>query len=214
VRISPFHIFTFTFRQINQCKRERWNRILAQDTFFNEVPCPPALRFTISWRTGGLIGVIQRSMPTVCQVALLDIIRRSLQPEGEATRLILHCWHAGGVSTAVAGGVGVCDQALIILDRRYSAETVVLDPGDDARRLYELSWPSELSIEAYNIHFNKALCCWRRKMSEPSGRCGRERPHPPGLVAYFGGSSVRQSIFRCRHSGAHGYRPGFYIAHW
>jgi hypothetical protein len=22
--------------------------------FFNEVPCPPALRFTISWRTGGL----------------------------------------------------------------------------------------------------------------------------------------------------------------
>ena len=46
--------FTFTFRQRNQCKRERWDRILAQVTFFNEVPCPPALRFTISWRTGGL----------------------------------------------------------------------------------------------------------------------------------------------------------------
>jgi hypothetical protein len=45
-------IFIFTFRQRNQCKRERC-RILAQVTFFNEVPCPPALRFTISWRTGG-----------------------------------------------------------------------------------------------------------------------------------------------------------------
>ena len=42
---------SFTFRQRNQCKRERWDRILAQVTFFNEVPCPPALRFTISWRT-------------------------------------------------------------------------------------------------------------------------------------------------------------------
>jgi hypothetical protein len=26
-------------------------------TFFNEVPCPPALRFTISWRTGGLTDI-------------------------------------------------------------------------------------------------------------------------------------------------------------
>ena len=53
---SGFHrfIFIFTFRQRNECKRERWDRILAQVTFFNEVPCPPALRFTISWRTGGL----------------------------------------------------------------------------------------------------------------------------------------------------------------
>ena len=50
--LSPFHIFTF--RQRNQCKREKWDRILAQVTFFNEVPCPPALCFTISWRTGGL----------------------------------------------------------------------------------------------------------------------------------------------------------------
>ena len=46
--------YFLSFRQRNQCKRERWDRILAQVTFFNEVPCPPALRFTISWRTGGL----------------------------------------------------------------------------------------------------------------------------------------------------------------
>ena len=38
---------SFTFRQRNQCKRERC-RILAQ--VINEVPCPPL----ISWRSGGL----------------------------------------------------------------------------------------------------------------------------------------------------------------
>ena len=58
--LSPFHFhiqfhFHFlSFRQRNQCIWERWDRILAQVTFLNEVPCPPALRFTISWRTGGL----------------------------------------------------------------------------------------------------------------------------------------------------------------
>jgi hypothetical protein len=57
-RSLPFfgssHRFIFSFRQRNQCKRERRDRILAQVTCFNEVPYPPALRFTISWRTGGL----------------------------------------------------------------------------------------------------------------------------------------------------------------
>jgi hypothetical protein len=135
-------------------------------------------------------GVIQRSMPTARQVALLDIIRRSLQPEGEATRLILHCWHAGGISTAAAGGV--CDQALIILDRRYSAGPVVLDTGGDARRLYELSWPSELSIEAYNIHFNKALSlatkngprctpCLGKSEYKPLEKCCPGRPFEPSF---------------------------------
>ena len=48
------HRFIFSLRQRNQCNRKRWDLILAQVNFFNEVPCPPALRFTISWRTGGL----------------------------------------------------------------------------------------------------------------------------------------------------------------
>ena len=52
--VSYFHFHFLSFRQRNQCKRERWDRILVQVTFFNEVPCPPALRFTISWSTGGL----------------------------------------------------------------------------------------------------------------------------------------------------------------
>ena len=51
--VSYFHFLSF--RQRNQSvQKGRWDQILAQVTFFNEVPCPPALRFTISWRTGGL----------------------------------------------------------------------------------------------------------------------------------------------------------------
>ena len=40
---SGFHrfIFTFTFRQRNQCKRERWDRILAQVTFSTKFRAPP-----------------------------------------------------------------------------------------------------------------------------------------------------------------------------
>ena len=43
--------YFLSFRQRNQCKRERWDRILAQVNFFNEVPCPPALR---CWSACGL----------------------------------------------------------------------------------------------------------------------------------------------------------------
>ena len=39
------------------------------------------------------------TMPQVRQLALLSFMRRSLQPSGEAMRLVRDCWHAGGQST-------------------------------------------------------------------------------------------------------------------
>ena len=59
-------------------------------------------------------GIQARTMPQMRQSSLLTALRATLDPNGEATRLILNCWHAGGVSADPAGTVQ--DQALILLD--------------------------------------------------------------------------------------------------
>ena len=100
-------------------------------------------------------GIQARTMPQMRQSSLLTALRATLDPNGEATRLILNCWHAGGVSADPAGTVQ--DQALILLDRRYSTGPVVLDTAGDARKLYNMSWPTEFSVDSYNTHFNTAL---------------------------------------------------------
>ena len=62
--LCGFHrvIFTFTFFHFPAKKSVHMGEVGSDPRagyFFNEVPCPPALRFTISWRTGGLSGEYQ-----------------------------------------------------------------------------------------------------------------------------------------------------------
>ena len=45
--------FTFTFRQRNQCKRERWDRILAQVTFLTKFRAPPLSTSLSAGERGG-----------------------------------------------------------------------------------------------------------------------------------------------------------------
>jgi hypothetical protein len=45
--------FTFTFRQRNQCKRERWDRILAQVTFSTKFRAPPLSASLSAGERGG-----------------------------------------------------------------------------------------------------------------------------------------------------------------
>ena len=49
--LSPFHI---SFPAKKSVQKGEVGSDPRAGYFFNEVPCPPALRFTISWRTGGL----------------------------------------------------------------------------------------------------------------------------------------------------------------
>ena len=44
----------FHFRPAEMSAKGRWDRILAQVTFFNDVPCPLAQIACASWSAGGL----------------------------------------------------------------------------------------------------------------------------------------------------------------
>lgn len=48
-------------------------------------------------------------------------------------------------------------QALLILDHRWSDGGLEKDAGDEAKLLCLAKWPVELSVNAYNSHFNVAL---------------------------------------------------------
>ena len=52
--------FTFTFRQRNQCKRERWDRILAQVTFLTKFRAPPLSASLSAGERGGYNLVVTR----------------------------------------------------------------------------------------------------------------------------------------------------------
>ena len=51
--VSFSFTFTFTFRQRNQCKRERWDRILAQVTFSTKFRAPPLSASLSAGERGG-----------------------------------------------------------------------------------------------------------------------------------------------------------------
>lgn len=113
------------------------------------------------------------TMPQLCQQALLQVMRTSLQPAGESIKLISTCVHAGGV---VAAGAGAnIDQALIILDRRWSAAPVPQDSGLIARKLHSLSWPTEVTVDAYNGHFNSAVSLASSIGQNPMGESASEQ---------------------------------------
>ena len=48
-------------------------------------------------------------------------------------------------------------QALQLLDRRWYDGGMEKDAGEDAKLLYLVKWPVELSVNNYNSHFNLAL---------------------------------------------------------
>ena len=68
--------------------------------------------------------------------------------------MIEHCVHAGG---HILEGGHQYAQALMTLDKRWSDGGIAEDPGVDARSLYSTVWPGELSVDAYNTHFNLAV---------------------------------------------------------
>ena len=68
VLTGSFSLRDFTFSYFLQCKRERWDRILAQVIFFNEVSCPPPLSASLSaGERGGLFKKIQR-----CEIIVIS----------------------------------------------------------------------------------------------------------------------------------------------
>ena len=111
-------------------------------------------------------GHTQLTMPQMRQQALLMVIRATLPPDGESIKLIRTCVHAGGV--VQRAGVNH-DQALILLDRRWSAADVPeFDVGLEAKRLHAMEWPAEFSVDAYNTHFNLAVTRASRCNLNPS----------------------------------------------
>ena len=81
-------------------------------------------------------------------------------------RLIAGCKHAGGVIQTA--GVNH-DQAIKILDQRcWSSEAPEFDSGEEATKLYTMVWPVELSVDAYNSLYNRAISAATRINMNPT----------------------------------------------
>ena len=96
------------------------------------------------------------TMPVMRQQALLAVIRATIAPDGASAKLIRTCVHAGGI---VQRGGANHDQALVLLDKRWghSADTPETDVGEEAKKLHSMTWPSELTVDAFSTYFNLAV---------------------------------------------------------
>ena len=95
------------------------------------------------------------TMPQMRQQAILFVMRQTLSPTGDAIKLIRDCVHAGGVILVNHFNE---DQAIRLLDTRYQSAAVPdFDVGEEAQALMKVEWPSVLSVDEFNAHFNRAV---------------------------------------------------------
>ena len=88
------------------------------------------------------------------QGALLSWICRALPVSSGSYRIIKDCVHAGGrLGSEAAGAPPGPMQALMLLDQRWSDPVAAEKPADKADALFGRKWPSQVSVDAYNGHF-------------------------------------------------------------
>ena len=101
---------------------------------------PAAAEYTELMATrNDMRGIQTRIIPQMRQMGLLALMRNALKAGGESHRLIVSCQHAGG--KIAIGGVEH-DQALLILNRRWSDGGLDDDAGAGAKHLYQMRWPT------------------------------------------------------------------------
>ena len=113
---------------------------------------PPAVLFDPGDVTSnGLDTVVQETLPQLRQRALLASLRSCIMPGGEAARLIKEC--VMNASGTVAG----LPQAWITMKTRWHTTEPPKPVGAIAAALMTKPFPTELSVSAYQVHFNKVL---------------------------------------------------------
>ena len=164
--ISRESFFPTFNESLNSADYLRWRRDLEQfvssagDDFLAALKfpgtIPAAVDYDVALVTSDLPTSIQTlTMPQMRQRALLSVIRSTLPSSGESLRLIRHCTHAAGV---IHGGGTLIDQALIVLDKRWSgAARPEFDVGKESKALQTMTWPVDFSVDAYNSYVNLAV---------------------------------------------------------
>ena len=90
------------------------------------------------------------TLPQLRQQAHIAALRACFMPEGEAERLTRECVHAGGT-------VHGAPQAWNILKTRWFTTDRPKAVGSISAMLFSKPFPQELSVEAFQVHYNKVL---------------------------------------------------------
>ena len=96
---------------------------------------------------GGAPGL---TMPQIRQEVLLALVRGLLIEGGESLALLRGCRHAGGY-VVVEGDRYL--QAMMLLDKRWLDGGIATIVAEEAGFVYRLTWPAQLSVEAYHAHY-------------------------------------------------------------
>ena len=90
------------------------------------------------------------TLPQLRQHALIAALRSGFMPQGEAEKLTRDCVHAGGT-------VHGAPQAWNILKTRWFTTERPKPVGSISASLFVKPYPQELSVEAFQVHWNKVL---------------------------------------------------------